>query len=146
MEIDRALITAEALLPGEGPIVHEEDPRWRALLSLRRHAGDEPAAVWEFAKRWGLAGDETLRHAVAVCLLQELLALHFLAYFPLVEERVREEYLFADTFRRCGKFGQAVLPAQAELFDELARQASQFCGVETPELRSRARASARGLE
>lgn len=129
MEIDLALSEAERLLPGEGSIVDESDPRWQALLSIRRHAGEEPAAVWEFVVRWGVAQEETLRHGVAVCLLQELLALHFMAYFPLVEVRVREEYLFADMFRRCGKYGQSALPAQAELFDELARYSAQFCGT-----------------
>ena len=146
MEIDRALEVAESLLPGEGPIVDEADPRWKALLSLRRHVGEEPAAVWGFAKRWGLASEETLRHAVAVCLLQELLAQHFMAYFPLVEERVRDGYLFADTFRRCGKYGQAALPAQAEVFDELARFAAQCCGTGAPLLDANARALAQGIQ
>ena len=146
MEIDRALEWAESLLPGEGSIVSEDDPRWRALLSIRRHVGEEPAAVWSFAKRWGLASNETLRHGVAVCLLQELLAQHFMAYFPLIEERVREGYLFADTFRRCGKYGQAALPAQAELFDELARFAAQACGTGAPLLDADARAMAQGIQ
>jgi hypothetical protein len=146
MEIDRALSEAELLLPGAGAIIDEADPRWQALLSIRRHAGQEPAAVWEFVKRWGGAAEETLRHGVAVCLLQELLAQHFLAYFPLVEERVREEYLFADTFRRCGKYGQAALPAQGELFDALARFAAQCCGAGVPVLGAEARAMAQGLQ
>ena len=146
MEIDRALSEAERLLPGEGSIVDEADPRWQALLSIRRHAGREPAAVWEFVKRWGGAGDETLRHGVAVCLLQELLALHFMEYFPLVEERVREDYLFADAFRRCGKYGQSALPAQGELFDGLARFAAQCCGAGVPVLGVEARELAQGRE
>ena len=137
MEIDRALSEAELLLPGEGAVVDEADPRWQALLSIRRHVGEEPAAVWEFVKRWGGAAEETLRHGVAVCLLQELLAQHFMAYFPLVEERVREEYLFADAFRRCGKYGQAALPAQAEWFDALARYSTQFCGAGAPAMAQR---------
>ncbi len=146
MDIERALSVAESLLPGEGPIVHERDPRWLALFSLRRHVGDESGAIWPFVKRWGAAGEDTLRHAVAVCLLQELLAQHFLTYFPLVEERVKEEYLFADTFRRCVKYGQAALPAQAEAFDELARYADQCCGSELSASRFWARASLQGLE
>jgi hypothetical protein len=146
MQIVRALGEAELLLPGEGSIVDEADPRWQALLSIRKHLGEEPAVVWEFVKRWGVAAEETLRHAVAVCVLQELLAQHFLAYFPLVEERVREEYLFADTFRRCGKYGQAALPAQGELFDGLARFAAQCCGAGVPVLGAEARAMAQGLQ
>lgn len=130
MDIVRALGNAEQLLPGVGSIVDEADPRWQAFLSLRGHVGEDPAAVWAFVKRWGGAKDETLRHAVAVCLLQELLAQQFLVYFPLVEEQVKEEYLFADMFRRCGKYGQAALPAQAEWFDGLAKFAAQLCGQE----------------
>jgi hypothetical protein len=145
MDVDDAVRAAEILLPGDGAIVDEADPRWQALLSIRRHAGGEPDAVWAFVKRWGVAQDETLRHALAVCLLQELLALHFVEYFPLVELLVREEHLFADTFRRCGKQGQAALPAQAEAFDELARFAAQWCGADSPANPSRARASAQGL-
>ena len=141
MDVDRAVAVAEALLPGSGPIVHEGDPRWQALLNLRRHAGSEPAAVWDFVKRWATAQDATLRHAVAVCLLQELLALHFMAYFPAVGERVREDHVFADTFQRCGHYGQAALPAQAQAFDELVRFAQAWSGADMSETRFRARAS-----
>ena len=145
MDIVRALSGAEQLLPGEGSIVDAADPRWRALLAIRGLVREQPAQVWEFVKRWGGANEPTLRHAVAVCLLQELLASHFLLYFPLVAERVHEDYLFADTFRRCGKYGQAALPAQAELFEGLARDAAQSCGAGVPLLGAEARALAQGI-
>jgi hypothetical protein len=129
MDAVQAVRVAERLLPGEGPIADESDPRWRALLTLRRHVGSEPDPVWEFVRRWGAAQDLSLRHALAVCLLQELLAQHFLTYFPRVAELVHDEHRFADTFLRCAKHGQAALPAQSEVFDELARFAAKWCGA-----------------
>jgi hypothetical protein len=129
MDAVEAVRVAERLLPGEGPIADESDPRWRALLALRGHVRTEPDLVWEFVRRWGSAPDMSLRHALAVCLLQELLALHFLSYFPRVAEQVHDEHLFADTFLRCGRHGQAALPAQSEVFDELARFAAKWCGA-----------------
>jgi hypothetical protein len=141
MAVELAIKAAEALLPGAGAIAHERDPRWQALLSIRRHVGAEPEAVWEFVKRWASSEEATLRHALAVCLLQELLALHFMEYFPLVGERVREEHRFADTFQRCGRYGQAALPAQAQAFDELVRFAQAWSGADLSETRFRVRAS-----
>ncbi|MBK7641996.1 MAG: hypothetical protein IPJ19_02935 [Planctomycetes bacterium] len=146
MDIDAAIRVAESLLPGVGALVHETDPRWKALLGVRRHVGEEPGAVWDFVKRWGIAREPTLRHAVAVCLLQELLALHFLEYYPEVERRVREEHVFADTFRRCAKQGQAALPMQAQAFDELVRFAEAWSGADLSETRFRGRASVPGRE
>jgi len=141
MDVIGAVKCAQELLPGEGPIADESDPRWRALLSLRAHAGDEPAAVWAFVERWGAADEPTLRHSIAVCLLQELLAQHFVAYFPLVDARVREQHLFADMFRRCTSHGQAALPAQKQAFDELVRFAEAWSGADLSETRFRTRAS-----
>ena len=146
MDVESAIKVAEGLLPGRGPIVHERDPRWLALLGIRRHVGAEPEAVWEFVSRWGAAGEATLRHALAVCLLQELLGLHFMQYFTRVDERVREEHLFADTFRRSAKQGQSLLPAQAAAFDELAGFAAQFCGMDSPATGYRVRAAPPGVE
>ena len=134
MDVQMAVGVAEKLLPGDGPIADEFDPRWRALLALRREVGAEPDAIWEFLRRWGASENTSLRHALAVCLLQELLALHFLSYFPRVAELVREEHRFADTFLRCGKQGQAALPAQSEAFDELTRFAAKWCGTGTGSL------------
>jgi len=141
MDVIAAVKCAQELLPGQGPIADESDPRWQALLVLRQHAGDHPAAVWEFVERWGGGEEETLRHSIAVCLLQELLAQHFVAYFPLVQERVRGQHRFADTFRRCNAYGQAALPAQKHAFDELVRFAEAWSGADLSETRFRARAS-----
>jgi hypothetical protein len=142
MDVSGAVEQAERLLPGEGPIAAEADPRWKALLELRMHVSAEPEAVWQFVKRWASSEEETLRHALAVCLLQELLALHFVAYFPLIEARVREEHRFADTLRRCGRYGQTALPAQSKAFDGLVRFAEAWSGADLSETRFRVRGSA----
>ncbi len=126
MDIDRAIRVAETLLPGEGAITEESDPRWQAIVVMIPSVADEPEAVWEFARRWGLHKDETLRHAVAVCLLQELLALHFETHFKQVVRLVRESKPFADTFARCAKYGQCTAPGNSEAFDDLLSFAQRF--------------------
>ena len=68
MDIDRAIRVAQTLLPGEGGITEESDPRWQALLAIAESVAEEPEAVWDFVRRWGAHHDGTLRHAVAVLL------------------------------------------------------------------------------
>src|SRR5690349_19108121 len=118
MDVDRAIRVAESLLPGEGPITLESDPRWQALLAIRAHVAEEPEAVWDFVRRYGCYNDETLRHGVAGCLLQELLALHFEVYFQKTVRLVREQKSFADTFARCAKYGQSAAPGNGEAYDD----------------------------
>ena len=127
MDIDRAIRVAQTLLPGEGGITEESDPRWQALLAIAESVAEEPEAVWEFVGRWGAHHNETLRHAVAVLLLQQLLALHFDPYFKHVVRIVRESKPFADTFARCAKFGQSEAPGNSEAWDELMMFARNYC-------------------
>ena len=127
MDIDRAIRVAQTLLPGQGGITEENDPRWQALLAIAASVAEEPEAVWEFVSRWGLHRDATLRHAVAVLLLQQLLALHFDPYFKHVVRQVRESKPFADTFARCAKYGQCEAPGNSEAFDELMAFALRYC-------------------
>ncbi|MBK7641995.1 MAG: hypothetical protein IPJ19_02930 [Planctomycetes bacterium] len=126
MEIDRAIRVAESLLPGSGPILLESDPRWQALMAIRPFVQEEPEAVWDFLRRYGCYADPTLRHALASCLLQELLALHFGTHFQGVVRLVRESKAFADTFARCAKYGQSEQPGNAEAFDDLRSFAERF--------------------
>jgi hypothetical protein len=88
---------------------------------------EEPEAVWDFVHRWGLHHDGTLRHAVAVLLLQPLLAQHFDPYFQLVVRQVRESKPFADTFARCAKYGQSEAAGNSEAWDELMAFAQMYC-------------------
>jgi hypothetical protein len=126
MDVDRAIRVAETLLPGEGAIALESDSRWQALLAIRPCVEEEPEAVWEFVRRWGVHKDETLRHAVAVLLLQDLLAGHFETHFQLVVRLVRESKPFADAFSRCAKYGQSEAPGNSEAFDDLLIFAQRF--------------------
>jgi hypothetical protein len=126
LDVDRAVRIADSLLPGEGAIVDESDPRWQAILAIAARVADEPEAVWDFVRRWGADSDESLRHAVAVCLLQELLATHFGTHFQLTVRLVRESKPFADTFARCARYGQSAAPGNAEAFDDLLGFAQRF--------------------
>lgn len=122
-DVERAILHAEQLLPGQGPIDCERDARWQALLGIRRFVADEPSAVWEFASRWGAHSDRTLRHAVAVCVVQELIACHFEALFGDVTRLVRASTTFAETFRLCAKYGRSAEPGNARTFDRLMLEA-----------------------
>jgi hypothetical protein len=126
MDVDRTIRVAESLLPGDGPITLESDPRWVALLSVRPFVAEEPEAVWEFVSRYGCYTSESVRHGVAVCLLQDLLALHFEVYFQKVVRLVRENKKFADTFARCAKYGQGEAPGNGEAFDHLLGFAQNY--------------------
>jgi hypothetical protein len=126
MDVDRAVRVAETLLPGTEPLTQESDPRWQAILAIRPSIAEEPEAVWSFVRRWGIDKEETLRHAVAVCLLEELLAVHFETHFKQVVRLVRESKPFADTFARCTRQGLSAAPGNAEAFDDLLRFAQRF--------------------
>jgi hypothetical protein len=117
--VAEAIREAEALLPG-APVENGRDPRWQAIIAVGAFIESDPEAVWEFVRRWGRNPQDDLRDAVATCLLEHLLEHHFGAYFPRVEELTRADPLFADTFRRCWQFGQALEPGNAERFVALA--------------------------
>jgi len=126
MDVDRAIRVAESLLPGNGPITVESDPRWVALLAVREYVVEEHEAIWEFVSRYGCYNQEVVRHGIAVCLLQELLAFHFGVYFQKVVRLVRENKRFADTFARCTRWGEGEEPGNAEAFDDLMAFAQNF--------------------
>jgi len=126
MDVDRAVRVADSLLPGAGAILEESDPRWQAILAIAPSVADEPEAVWNFVRRWGADSDASLRHAVAVCLLQELLAVHFETHFKQTVRLVRESKLFADAFARCAKYGRSEAPGNSEAFDDLLAFAQRF--------------------
>jgi hypothetical protein len=114
-----AIRSAEEILPGHAAAEGRSDPRWQAIITIGDFIEEEPEAIWPFIVRWGSTTDEDLRDAIATCLLEELLGWHFNRFFPLVEEVVRTNALFAETFSRCWKLGQAKEAGNAELFDGL---------------------------
>lgn len=114
-----AIASAERILPGEAAAEETRDPRWQAIIAVGHFIQEEPDAIWSFILRWGSNADEDLRTAVATCLLEHLLDHHFSRFFPQIEEAVRSNALFADTFSKCWKFGQAKEEDNAKRFDGL---------------------------
>ena len=111
---------ADALLPGVP--TDGQDQRWKAIIAVGEYIESEPEAVWQFICRWGSHLQEDLRDAIATCLLEHLLEYHFVRYFPQVEHLALTDPMFADTFRRCWRFGQTPEPGNAEQFTRLAER------------------------
>jgi hypothetical protein len=127
MNVRDAIAEAERILPGQAAPEGAIDPRWQAIIRVEDFIRDEPEAVWAFILRWGCHADEDLRTAIATCLLEDLLKYHFADFFPKVSAAVEENSLFADTFRRCWKLGQAEQEGNGERFDQL----QQKCGIQS---------------
>lgn len=119
MDIHQAIAAAEAVLPGQAAPDGAEDPRWQAMIAIAEFLPDEPAPICAFILRWGSHPDPDLQSAVASCLLEHLLELHFERFFPEIEAHVRREAVFAETFERCWKFGQADEAPNSARFDAL---------------------------
>ncbi len=118
MGVAEAIREAEMILPGV-PIVVGNDPRWQAIIAVGEFVESDPGEVWDFISRWGCHPQQDLRLAVATCLLEHLLELHFGAYFPQVEQLALSDPLFRDTVRQCWQFGQALEPGNAKRFVSL---------------------------
>jgi len=116
--VTEAIRGAEALLPGV-PAEEGQDPRWQAIIRVGGFIASDPEAVWGFVRRWGGHPQNDLRDATATCLLEHLLEFDFAAFFPQAEQHALADPLFADTFRRCWQFGQALEPGNAERFAAL---------------------------
>src|SRR5262249_42643862 len=121
MSVQDAIREADALLPGV-PVEAGEDPRWQAIIGVGGYVEADPEAVRGVIRRWGGHPQEDLRNAVATCVLEDLLAFHFAAYFPRVEELALADRLFGDTFLRCWRTGQADDPAHSARFDSLVQR------------------------
>ncbi|WP_425618570.1 hypothetical protein NA78x_002279 [Anatilimnocola sp. NA78] len=118
MSVKQAIVAAEILLPGE-PQAEGLDPRWQALIAVAEFIEEAPEPIWQFVHRWGGNDSDDLRDAIATILLEHLLEHHFESIFPRVEEAVRRDRRFADTFLRCWKFGQTELPHNLSRFESL---------------------------
>jgi hypothetical protein len=123
MTITEATNAAERLLPGRPAPEGERDERWQAILRVGTFIKDQPEEVWSFVCRWGCSDEEDVRTAIATCLLEHLLEDWFDRFFSRVEEAVRSDSRFADTFSRSWKFGEAERTVNAERFDKLKGEA-----------------------
>jgi hypothetical protein len=119
MTVDQAIVAAEKLLPGASAPEGKIDPRWQAIIKVGEFVESDPERIWPFIVKWGSYDDQDLRSSVATCLLEHLLGEHFDAYFSLVEDLVKSNSNFADTFARCWKFEQSERAANSKRFDEL---------------------------
>lgn len=121
MPVMELIRQAEGMLPGTPAPDGEDDPRWQAIIAIGEYIETHPEEIWSFVARWGTSAQEDLRAAIATCLLEHLLEHHFELIFPRVEQSAEADRMFADTFSRCWKFGQAELPENASKFDTLHR-------------------------
>jgi hypothetical protein len=119
MSADQAIAAAEAILPGRAAPDGEEDPRWQAMIAIAEFVIDDPDPISAFVLRWGSYPDADLQSAVASCLLERLLEFHFARVFPEIEAQARRNMVFAATFSRCWKYGQADEAPNAARFDAL---------------------------
>ena len=119
MDVHQTIDTAEALLPGRSAPDGELDRRWEALLAIAEFVADDPDPICAFVLRWGSYPDADLQSAVASCLLERLLEFHFERVFPDIEAQARRDRVFAGTFSRCWKYGQADEAPHAARFDAL---------------------------
>src|SRR6187200_2039049 len=110
MSVLHAIQKAERLLPGKEAHEGVLHPRWQAIIDVAEHVQGSPKEVWQFTRKWGAHASADLRAAVATCLLEHLLEHHFAKVFPLVREACQQSSRFADTFMRCGEFGQVLEP------------------------------------
>ena len=125
MTLKETIRIAEDLLPGEPAPDDQEDPRWQAIIAISEFIESNPDEVWHFAAKWGSHPDDDVRSAVATCLVEHLLEDHFDLIFPRVERLAMQNLLFADTFTRCAKFGQAEMPENSRKYDALDRACSE---------------------
>jgi hypothetical protein len=125
MTLDQAIRRAERIMPGTKAPEGESDPVWQAIIQVSMFIETNPKEMWAFISKWGRCDNENVRTAVATLVLEHFLEYYFDDYFLLVEELVKSDRYFADTFSRCWKFGQAKLPENAARFDRL----QQFCSA-----------------
>jgi hypothetical protein len=90
-----------------------------AIIEVTNHIESDPEEAWQFARKWGKCPQEDVRDAIACCLLEHLLEHHFHRLFSQVEQAVKEDDFFADTFGRCWKFRDSEAPANSEEFSRL---------------------------
>src|SRR5258708_8146566 len=114
-----AIRGAEQVLPGHAAPKGKRDPRWAAITAVGDFIEEEPDAIWPFIVRWCSSTHKGLRDAISTGLLEELLEYYFSRFFPRVEETVRANATFAETFLACWKLGQAAEEDNAQRFEAL---------------------------
>jgi hypothetical protein len=124
--VRRAIGRAERALPGRRAPDGQRDPRWQAIIRVGEFVETQPELVWEFAHRWGRHAQKDLRAAVATCLLEHLMEQHFDLVFPRVRRAALESARFAETFRMCWAFGQAMERKRAARIRRLEKRLGEL--------------------
>lgn len=95
--------TADQVLRTEPASEASPSPRWQAVIAVGEYLRetDEPELICDFIERWGTSNDDDIRAAIACCLLEHLIELHFEATFHRIESKVKKNWNFADCFRTC---------------------------------------------
>lgn len=110
-----AIARAETMLASA-----DNHTRWQGAILLGEFCESAPDAIWPAVVRWGSSADEDMRTAIATCVLEHILEHHFDLFFERARELVcAGNAPFADCLRRCWRFGQAEIPANAQCLDEL---------------------------
>ena len=117
--VQLAIQAAEKILPGQAAPADAEDPRWQAIIEVSEFLETDPAPIWSFVQRWGSYPDDDLSDAIATCVLEHLLELHFDAYFSKVVEAAHSNPQFARTVEMCAAFGLTEEPGNFERFEKL---------------------------
>jgi len=126
MTVSQAIRNAERILPGKEAPEGQRDPRWQAIIDVSEYIEGYPNEIWRFTRKWGAHPNADLRAAVGTCLLEHLLEHHFELIFPLVAVACRRSRRFADTFTRCGEFGQTNTPRNEKRFRALKREVDKI--------------------
>ena len=123
MNIEDVIKEAETKLSKKIVIEDEKNSMWQSIIKLSDFIELAPEKIWKFVAKWGNHESEDVRDAVATCLLEHLLELHFDTYFPALEKEVLNEKLFYDMFCRCWNFGQSAIPINKKRFKDLCNKA-----------------------
>jgi uncharacterized protein DUF6869 len=121
MTLEQTITAAEIFLPGHPAPEGMPDARWQAISAIGEFIEENPEPVWSFVVRWGSSSDADLRMALATCLLEHLLELHFDHFISRVEQAALADPLFGEMTASCWKFGQSEDPHRAARLDRLLR-------------------------
>ena len=126
MTVSQAIQNAERCLCNKEAPEGQRDPRWQAIIEVSEYIGPYPNEIWRFTRKWGVHPNADLRTAVAKYLLEHLLEHHFELIFPRVVVACRRSGRFADTFTRCGEFGQTKTPRNVKRFRALKKRLNKI--------------------
>ena len=93
--------------------------RWQAAIALGEFVASDPERVCPLVVKHGSRRHADVRMAIATCVLEHLLELHFNTFFSRIENAARSSFWFAATTGSCWQMGQAELPQNASRWRRL---------------------------